>query len=420
MMILDIFREVIGSINRNRMRSIATGFAVSSGLFLIIVLQGAGNGIIHTLEYNMGGMSFDAIHVFGGMTTRPFEGVGSGRWIQLDDRDVAMTRRRFGREIANVFPSIEIEGVVVSYEAKHINSSKVVGVYPQYQNTMSVKLLHGRFVNNIDLQHERKVVCIGNVSAKNIFRKGENPIGKVLNISGICYTIVGVYKTDEQSMAAEFYAPFSTLTTIYNRGRSIDQMTMTIRDIPTEQKMKDFIGDYVRSTSYIHSFDPEDREAMWIWNQAENSITMSKTMDILHTSFWILGLLTLVSGIVGVSNIMLISVKERIREFGIRRAIGARPWNIINMVMLESIVITGIFGYIGMFLGIMFCEWMDMAIGGQTLDIGVFQTKYFLDPTVDLGTCVTATVIIIVSGALAGFFPARRAVKIKAIEALRG
>ena len=160
--------------------------------------------------------------------------------------------------------------------------------------------------------------------------------------------------------------------------------------------------------------------AAWIWNQAGDSIQMKKAQNILHTAFWILGLLTLVSGVVGVSNIMLISVKERTREFGIRRAIGARPWSIIRMVMAESVVITAIFGYIGMLLGVFFCEWMDNTVGNQTMDVGVFQAKYFVDPTVNISTCLIATVIIVVAGALAGFFPARKAVKVKPIDALRG
>ena len=147
---------------------------------------------------------------------------------------------------------------------------------------------------------------------------------------------------------------------------------------------------------------------------------MNKASNILHTALWVLGLLTLLSGVTGVSNIMLISVKERTHEFGIRKAIGAKPHNIIGMVVMESIVITTIFGYIGMLLGIFFCEYMDATVGSQTMDMGVFQQKYFVDPTVDISTCITATIVIIIAGALAGFFPARKAAKVKPIEALRG
>ena len=216
------------------------------------------------------------------------------------------------------------------------------------------------------------------------------------------------------------YAPFSTLRTIYNRGNLIDKLSMTIRDIPNDSAMEQFMDEYVRASSKIHSFAPDDRQALWIWNQADGVMQMNKAKRILNTAFWILGLLTLVSGVVGVSNIMLISVKERTREFGIRRAIGARPWNIIRMVVLESVVITGVFGYIGMLFGIFFCEYMDATVGNQTMDLGMMQTQYFIDPTVGLSTCAIATLIIVVAGAMAGFFPALKAIKIKPIEALKG
>jgi len=416
---LDSLQEIYGSIKRNKMRTIATGFAVASGLFLIIVLQGAGNGVIHTFEANMSDMSFDAVHIFGGMTTKPFEGIKEGRMIKLDQRDVDMTRRSFPNIVQDVMPRVSQSGLIASYDGNYVKGAELNGVYPIHAKTMAVKVLEGRFINNIDIEHERKVVVIGQQNAENLFKKGKNPVGIFVNISGISYQIVGIYKSNEMSQSDEFFAPFTTISTIYNRGKFIDQMSMTVHNISSEEEMDKFEDDYIRASSHIHSFDPEDKDALWMWNQAGNSITMNKTMNLLHTSFWILGLLTLISGVVGVSNIMLISVKERTREFGIRRAIGARPWSIIRMVMLESIVITGIFGYIGMLLGIFFCEYMDATVAGQTMDMGVFKTQYFLDPTVDISTCVIATVIIIVAGALAGFFPARKAVKVKPIDALR-
>ena len=381
----DTFQEIVGAIKRNMMRTIATGFAVASGLFLIIVLQGAGNGIIHSFEYNMSGFSFDAVHVFGGITTMPYEGVKEGRFIKLDERDLNMVRKSFPQYVNDVMPRLSQSGLTVSNEGNHINSCELLGIYPEYEKVMSVKVLRGRFINKIDLEQKR----------------------------------IGVFESDEMSSANTLYAPYTTVGTIFNRGKFIDELTMTVKNIDSEETMEKFESEYVRATSYIHTFNPEDRRALWIWNQAEDSITMHKTQNILHVSFWILGLLTLISGVVGVSNIMLISVKERTREFGIRRAVGARPWSIIRMVVLESVAITGIFGYIGMLIGIFFCEYMDYSVGGQTMDMGVWQAKYFLDPTVDLSTCLTATVIIVIAGALAGLFPAMNAVKVKPIDALR-
>ena len=401
------------------MRTIATGFAVVSGLFLLIVLQGAGNGVIHSFQYNMGNFAFDAIHVFGGRTTKPWEGIKEGRLIQLDDRDLDMSRRHFPQQIISAIPTINQDGVVASNGGHYISSASMVGVYPEYAGAQAVEMLEGRFINNIDMTDKRKVCVIGSNSCKDLFKESRSAIGKGVELGGILYTVVGIYKTDEMFNNSNFYVPYTTVCTIYNKGRFIDELTMNTRNIPTDSAMNLFIEEYTRATSHIHSFDPEDSRALWIWNQAEDNMKTQRAMNILNKAFWILGLLTLLSGVVSVSNIMLISVKERTREFGIRRAIGARPWNIISMVVLESIVITAIFGYIGMLLGIFFCEWMDATVGNQVMDIGIFQAKYFIDPTVDLHICIQATIVIIVAGALAGFFPARKAVKVKTIDALR-
>lgn len=416
---LDTLQEITGAIKRNKMRTIATGFAVASGLFLIIVLQGAGNGVINSFESNMGNFAFDAIHIFGGRTTKPHEGIKEGRYIQLDSRDVEMTERSFSHYVKDVMPSLNQGGLIVSHGAQHL-SSTLMGVKPGWDEMNAVKIVYGRFINEIDMRQKRKSVVISDVNAETLFPHERNVVGKTLDFNGISYTVVGIYKDEQMSNERTFYAPFTTISTIYNRGQFINRLSMIIHNIEGDSAMNQFMDEYTRASSHIHSFAPDDKQALWIWNQAESNQEMKKTQRILHTAFWILGLLTLVSGVVGVSNIMLISVKERTREFGIRRAIGARPWSIVRMVMAESVVITAFFGYIGMLLGVFFCEYMDSTVGNQTMDIGVFQAKYFVNPTVDLSTCLTATVIIIVAGVLAGLFPALGAVKVKPIDALRG
>ena len=416
---LDTLQEITGAIKRNKMRTIATGFAVASGLFLIIVLQGAGNGVINSFESNMGNFAFDAIHIFGGRTTKPHEGIKEGRYIQLDSRDVEMTERSFSHYVKDVMPSLNQGGLIVSHGAQHL-SATLMGVKPGWDEMNAVKIVYGRFINEIDMRQKRKSVVISDVNAETLFPHERNVVGKTLDFNGISYTVVGIYKDEQMSNERTFYAPFTTISTIYNRGQFINRLSMIIHNIEGDSAMNHFMDEYTRASSHIHSFAPDDKQALWIWNQAESNQEMKKTRRILHTAFWILGLLTLVSGVVGVSNIMLISVKERTREFGIRRAIGARPWSIVRMVMAESVVITAFFGYIGMLLGVFFCEYMDSTVGNQTMDIGVFQAKYFVNPTVDLSTCLTATVIIIVAGVLAGLFPALGAVKVKPIDALRG
>ena len=416
---LDTLQEIIGAIKRNKMRTVATGFAVASGLFLIIVLQGAGNGVINSFESNMGNFAFDAIHIFGGRTTMPHEGIKEGRFIQLDSRDVEMTEHSFSHYVKDVMPSLNQSGLIVSHGTQH-QSATLMGVKPGWDKMNAVKIMYGRFINEIDLRQKRKSVVMSDVNAQTLFPHEKNVVGKTLDFNGISYTVVGVFKDEQMSNERTYYAPFTTISTIYNRGEFINRLSMTIRHIESDSAMDRFMDEYTRASSYIHSFAPDDKQALWIWNQAESNMEMKKTQGLLHTAFWILGLLTLVSGVVGVSNIMLISVKERTREFGIRRAIGARPWSIVRMVMAESVVITAFFGYIGMLLGVFFCEYMDSTVGNQTMDLGLFQATYFVNPTVDLSTCLTATVIIVIAGVLAGLFPALGAVKVKPIDALRG
>lgn len=415
----DTMGEVLHTIGMNKLRTAATGFAMASGLFLVIVLQGAGNGVIHTFERNAGDFSFNAIHVFGGSTTMPYHGMKEGRHIQLDERDVDMARRHFSAQVESAVPVLEHSGLVASRGDCHLSNVKVSGVWPQFAQIEAVRIVEGRFINPIDLEQHRKVIVLPDKQADMLFPQGEHAVGGIVDIGGIPWRVCGVSKTNGDQWDTEFYAPYSTVSAIYGKGNRIDRLSMVMRRVLNGNESQAFRGEYTRATSQIHDFSPQDHSALWIWNQAEDSRAMNQAMGILHTAFWVLGLLTMVSGVVGVSNIMLISVKERTREFGIRRAIGARPWSIVRMVMLESLVITLAFGYAGMVLGVVFCQYMDSVAGNQTLDVGVMQAKMFIDPTVDLSTCLTATLIMVVCGTLAGFFPARKAVRMKPVDALR-
>ncbi|MBQ9666480.1 MAG: ABC transporter permease [Bacteroidaceae bacterium] len=416
----DYIIEIIGSLRRNRLRTLATGFAVASGLFLLIVLQGAGNGIIHTFEQNSEDFSFDAITIYPGSTSMPFEGMKEGRSIQLDEDDQKVSEKAFPNEVEHAVAQVSQSGASASVGENYLSSVTLEGVYPETQDLEAVKMLEGRFINKIDLAEQRKVIVISNKNRKDLFKHGEHALNQHVRVGSVSYMVVGVYKDDEMENNSTFYAPFTTIRTIYGKGKFVDELHLKSKNLTTEEANERFEENYRKAMAGKHSYDPADKSALWIWNNASQNADMNKASNILHTALWVLGLLTLLSGVTGVSNIMLISVKERTHEFGIRKAIGAKPHNIIGMVVMESIVITTIFGYIGMLLGIFFCEYMDATVGSQTMDMGVFQQKYFVDPTVDISTCITATIVIIIAGALAGFFPARKAAKVKPIEALRG
>lgn len=416
---IDTLQEIWGAIMRNKMRTAATGIAVASGIFLLIVLLGASNGIIHTLEQNSEGLSLDAVHIYPGFTSKPFNGIKEGRRIELDNRDIDMPKRRFKENVDEVTATVEQGGLTASVGKQHL-SVTLTGVYPQQKEIDGSKLARGRFINDLDLLQNRKVVVIDNNQEEHLFGPNVNGIGKIININNSAFTVVGIRKRDFAFSSSNMLAPFTTMKIIYSKGNNIGELTLKSKGLDTEQKNEDFEKNYRRAMGEIHQFDAEDESAIWMWNSAENNSAMNTAKSTLHTAFWILGLLTLLSGVVGVSNIMLISVKERTHEFGIRKALGARPRSIVSMVIFESIIITTFFGYIGMLFGVGFCEWMDSSVGGYTMDMGVFQQKLFVNPTVDLSICIEATVVMIISGMLAGFFPAQRAAKVKPIEALHG
>ena len=416
---LDTLQEIWGAIQRNRLRTIATGFAVGSGIFLLIVLQGASNGIINTLEKNKGNLAFDVIQVWGGRTSLPYHGMQEGRSIRLDEQDMDLSNKLFSENITSTTADMSQNGLIASVNNNYMSIS-LNGVYPEYSYIENIEMTHGRFINDIDMKQMRKVVVLSDENSKSFFKDNKSPINRFIKIDNLNYKVVGIYKKNSMFSDNNMYVPYTTLQSAYNKGRYINSLTIKTQGIDNEDKSEVFETKLRNTFSKKHDFDPKDRRAVWIWNSASENAQMNMAASILSTSFWILGLLTLISGIVGVSNIMLISVKERTHEFGIRKALGGKPWNIIRMIIFESILITTLFGYIGMLAGIVFCEYMDATVGNQTLDIGIFKQEMFINPTVNISTCIRATIIIIIAGAIAGFIPAHKAAKVKPIEALRG
>lgn len=415
----DTFHEIWGAIQRNRLRTIATGFAVASGIFLLIVLQGASNGIINTLEINSGNLAFDVLQIWGGSTSIPHNGMQEGRRIRLEEEDMSIGMKLFPENVTSTTADLSQSSLIASVDKNYMSIS-LTGVYPEYNVIENIEIDSGRFINVIDMQKKRKVIVISDKNAESFFKDNKSPINRHIKIGGINYKVVGIYKKNSMFSDNNIYAPYTTVQSIYKKGKHVNSLTLKTKGLDDEVKNEVFEANLRHAISHKHDFSPEDRRAIWIWNSASQNVQMSTASSILSTSFWILGMLTLISGIVGVSNIMLIAVKERTHEFGIRKAIGAKPWNIIRMIIIESILITTIFGYVGMFVGIVFCEYMDATVGNQILDIGIFQQEVFINPTVDISTCIKATIIIIIAGAIAGFIPAQKAAKVKPIEALRG
>ena len=416
---IDIWQEIYGTIKRNKLRTLLTGFAVAWGIFMLIVLLGAGNGIIHAFEQNASERALNSIRIFPGWTTKSYDGLKEGRFIQLDNRDMDDTEKQFTENVISAGATVRQSNVNVSFGQEYINIS-LLGVYPNYTEVETVKTADGRFINHSDLKDRRKVIILHKKSADILFGKTHTePIGQFVNAGGVAYQVVGLYNDQGDREANEAYIPFSTLQVIYNKGDKLNNLTFTTKGLTTIETNEAFEAAYRKVMGAKHRFDPSDNSALWIWNRFTNYLQSQNAMGILRTAIWVIGIFTLLSGIVGVSNIMLITVKERTREFGIRKALGAKPFSILWLIIVESVTITTLFGYIGMVAGIAATEWMNKVAGEQTVDVGMFSETVFLNPTVDISIAIQATLTLVVAGTLAGFFPAKKAVSIRPIEALR-
>ncbi len=416
----DLFIEIWESVRRNILRTCLTGFAVAWGIFMLIVLLGAGNGLMNALLSGSQRINVNSMMISGGYTSKAYGGLQSGRRIHLEAKDADLVMRAFPDIVENITATIQFSQDAV-YQDNNV-SVYLQACYPEYMTNEGLKLLYGRFINRKDLEEQRKVVVISDQMAE-IFTGSESRVpsmlGKMIKCGGISFKVIGILKSDMSSSTRDIYAPFTSVRTMFNKGKYVDEITFTFHGLETEEENELFEKRLRALINTSHKAAPDDNRAIWIWNRFTQSLQMDKGTDIVSTALWIIGLLTLLSGIVGVSNIMLITVKERTREFGIRKAIGASPWNITRLILAESITITAFFGYIGMFFGLVACEILDITLGQSSLSVLGQEISVFVNPTVGVNTAIGATLVLIISGAIAGLFPAMNAAKVRPIEALR-
>ena len=416
----DLFIEIWESVRRNILRTCLTGFAVAWGIFMLIVLLGAGNGLMNALLTGSQRISVNSMMIGGGYTSRAYGGLQSGRHIELEAKDAELVMRAFPNIVENITATISLSQEVV-YQDNSI-SVQIQACYPEYMANEGLKLQYGRFINKKDLEERRKVVVITDQMAEIFTGSGSrvsSMLGRMVKCGGINFMVIGILKSDMSSYTRNVYAPFTSVSTIFNRGKYVDELTFTFHGLETEEENEIFEQKLRAIINTAHKAAPDDNRAIWIWNRFTQSLQMAKGTDIISTALWIIGLLTLLSGIVGVSNIMLITVKERTREFGVRKAIGASPWNITRLILAESITITAFFGYVGMFFGLVACEILDMTLGRSSLSVLGQEISVFVNPTVGVDAALGATIVLIISGAIAGLFPAMNAAKVRPIEALR-
>ena len=412
---LDSIREIFTTISKNKLRTTLTGLAVAWGIFMLIILLAAGNGLKNGVQSNFASRAQNAVGLWPGWTSMPHNGLPSNRKIRFDDRDYDLIKNKVPG-VEYVSPRIG-QTVTLSYGEEY-GTWRLDGVSPDvmYINNLNVKSGNGRFVNQMDVKNRRKVIVVS-TEMRDILFKGADPLGKYVNANNLAYQVIGVYENTSQGQNnPPAYIPFTTAQTLYNQGWGFHQIDFTINGLKTVEENEAFVEELRERFSKIHSFDPQDRSALYIRNQAEMVEQSEDLFNTINLFILIIGVCSLMAGIVGVGNIMIITVKERTREIGIRKAIGATPSAILRLIILEAIIITTLSGYIGLVLGVGISETinyfmsMGATAGGPTI---------FRNPTVDLDIVIYATLVLITSGVGAGLIPAWKATRVSPIEAMR-
>jgi putative ABC transport system permease protein len=415
---MDILQEIWSGLRRNKLRTILTGLSVSWGIFILIVLLGAGNGLKNGVSSNFSDRATNTVQMWPGRTSVPYKGYQSGRSLSFSDRELELTEKEVP-EMSGQTPIVE-RNLTLTYQSDYGNY-QVRGVMPYYYNIFNLKIDdgNGRFINDKDLNDDRKVIVIDQKIADVLF-KDKQAVGQFIKVDQTMFQIVGVNTKKERWGGGNAYIPYTTAQVIFNPDRKIRSIAMSVEGMETKEENEAFNERLKSTMSQTMTFDPEDTQALWLWNSQRDYVETMNIMKSISMFVMVIGIFTLIAGIVGVSNIMLVTVKERTREIGIRKAIGAPPAHILFSIIIESILITAFFGYLGMLAGIGLTELVSF-IMNQSAAANPSETgmSVFKDPTVDLGLVYASTTILIIAGIIAGYMPAYKAVKIKPIEAMR-
>lgn len=405
----DKWQEILFTISQNKLRTFLTGFSVAWGIFMLIVLLGAGTGLQNGAEEEFSDTATNSIWVSGGQTSLAYKGMKPGKFIRFNNTDYQDIQSKIDRaeKVSGRFHVPRGSGV--SYNGEN-GSFNIRTVHPDHQYVEKTLTIDGRFLNELDIEKKRKVTSIGSLVKKVLFKE-EDPIGKYVNINGVAFKVVGVFEDEGGENEQEIlYIPISTAQLVYNGGETIHRLMFTIGDATLEESK--VVEKEVREMiAQSHNFDPEDERAIRIWNTVETYQEIQSMFTGIRLFIWIIGVMTIIAGIVGISNIMTIVVKERTKEIGIRKALGATPRSIIGLILMESVLITAVSGYIGLVVGVGLIELISSILPPNT--------PFFKNPEVNFQVAITATAILVIAGAIAGVVPARKAAIIKPIVALR-
>ncbi|MDE6446098.1 MAG: ABC transporter permease [Alistipes sp.] len=413
----ELLLEIWTSVRRNKLRTFLTGFSVAWGIFMLVILLGSGNGLKNGVLSNFGDYAINSIDLYGGHTSRAYMGYQKGRRIRMRNSDLEILRREFP-EIDRVAANSWYGTRTVTCDGE-FTTAWIRGSLPAIADIEGIRLSAGRFVDQVDIAECRKSIIIDE-PMRRLFFKGVDPLGRQVNVGGSIFTVIGVLEGDAQRNNSSCYIPLSTGQLLFNANNpEVNNAIITVQGIETDEAMADFEKRLLRRLAAEHRFAPDDESAIWIDNTLERYKNIMVVFTGINLFVWIIGLGTLLAGIVGVSNIMLVTITERTAEFGIRKALGARPASIIRLILTESVFVTALFGYIGMVLGVAVMEVVNHLLGQAPEHSSQGMGSIFLNPTLDLGIAVSATVVLVIAGLVAGYVPARRAARLKTIDALR-
>lgn len=407
---IDKWQEIYSTIQKNKLRTFLTGFSVAWGIFMLIILLGSGKGLENGVQEQFEGSATNGIWVSSGVTSKEFKGLNAGRRINFTNQDYSSIKTSVnGHEY--ISSRMFMGNMLISYKDQY-GSFYLSPCHPDYGIIKEVKMLNGRFLNQIDIDKSRKVAAIGEQVKSSLFKGSDTiAVGKFIKVNGVLFKVIGVFRdfSRNDDEMKRIYIPITTAQKVYFGNNVINQISFTTGDATPEQA-NEMVTQTKTILSNRHSFDATDDRAISIWNKNEEVRRFKALFGGIRLFIWVIGIGTIIAGVVGVSNIMIIVVKERTKEIGIRKAMGATPSSIITLILQESILITGFAGYIGLLLGVGLLELISKNMP---------ESEFFKNPEADFSLAVSATILLVVAGAIAGFFPAMKAAKVKPVEALK-
>jgi putative ABC transport system permease protein len=416
---MDIWQEILHTVRQNRLRSLLTAFGVFWGLFMLVIMIGAGQGLQKGAYSEFSSYATNSVFIWPRLTTKPYKGFPIGRRFNFTNEDTEVLRRTVPG-ISSLAPRGRKRGRDGDNNVTHRDRTATLTIYgdhPEVQNIRMLQIISGRFLNRLDLTERRKVTVIGEETVKLLFEKKESPMGAYININNINFKVVGVYrlpsKNDEdyEEEAKAVFLPLSTFQRVFSWGETVGWFSITSEP---QVKASDVRDEVIRVLASRHTIAPEDERAFGSWNMEDEFRKIADLFVGIRFIVWFVGIFTLLAGIIGVSNIMLIAVRERTREIGIKRTVGATPFSVISQVLLEALLLTSIPGYVSLVCGVAVLEGVGRMIHILKIDAQMFQ-----DPSIDFSAALLALAVLTIAGTLAGLMPAYRAVQGKPVEALR-